>query len=148
MIIILAGLVVVEKLALVRALTAVYAGRGVRIIDNGARLALDADDWPAGVPVIRVESAAAIPAALAGAEVALVALDETTTPDDLSALTDQIYDTIPHSMVRIAALIDTRTCDCFPALRSALEEQADYVVRLPADLTAAARVIAQARDDE
>ena len=35
--------------------------------------------------------------------------------------------------VQIVALVDIRTCDCFPALREALEAYADRTIYLPLD---------------
>ena len=65
-------------------------------------------------------------------DVALLLVSETAWPDDLFTLLDEARQRIPALDVYSLALIDTRTCDCFPEFRVTLEAYADEVVSLPA----------------
>jgi hypothetical protein len=132
-IIVLAGLVTVEKHDLVVDLAAEFQARGesVTLIDNVARLSLDTARVPAGVTYQRltVDLTAHMGAVLdhSRAERVIVAAAETLHPESLFAA---LFD-IPAGRVDTVALIDTRTCDCFPNVRALLEDGADHTIYLP-----------------
>lgn len=133
---VLAGLVSVEKAemaaALARHLT--QAGQSVTIIDHSRRVPLAADA-AADVPVIRLtgDLQTGLLPLLAGLTSAVIILtvSETLAPDALFTLLDDVRQQRPDLDVRTAALIDSRTCDCFPHFRASLEAGSDVIVRLP-----------------
>lgn len=124
------GLVVQEKIDFVRD-RACYLheqGQRVQVLDNIARLSIDPDNLPC--PVQRINSplqASHINAHTAQADEILLAVSETAHPDGVFA-TLAWLDGVALTTV---ALIDTRTCDCFPHVRDTLESLADVVVNLP-----------------
>jgi hypothetical protein len=63
-------------------------------------------------------------------------------PDALFILLDQLRDDDPALELSTLALLDTRTCDCFPNLRVTLEAYADYSVYLPVDTDELLEVLA------
>lgn len=133
--IVLAGLVSVEKTALATQLAQhfIQAGQSVLLIDNVSRVPL-AEAGP--VPVVRITGDlrdGLLPAlAETSAQVVLLAASETIQPDDLSVLLDDVKRQHPALAVQFVALVDTRTCDCFPQFRISLESYADAVINLPA----------------
>lgn len=135
--IVLAGLVSVEKIELAVELGQylVDTGSTVTIIDNVRRLAVD-EFGLNSTALIRLggELRDSLLSALEAAttDVALLAVAETMPPDDLFLLLHDLRDSLPGLEIQTLALIDTRTCDCFPQLRVSLEEGADVVVNLPA----------------
>ena len=126
--IVIAGLVSVEKHELALDLARYYStqGHSVALVDNIARLRLPDDQLPADVALQRIEgtlTAAAI--TLLDADMVIIAASEMAEPESLfTALLD-----LPN--VQILALIDTRTCDCFPNVRESLELHVDAVLNLP-----------------
>jgi hypothetical protein len=52
-------------------------------------------------------------------------------PDALFVLLDELREQNPALEITTLALLDTRTCDCFPHLLVSLEEYADAAVYLP-----------------
>jgi hypothetical protein len=129
--IVLTGLVLVEKINLTIDLARHFqqAGRTVTVLDNVSRLPIA---WDRFEPVVRLDDLQRdLQPALAqvASEVALLAVSETVPPDDLLLLLDDL----PEVNVQIIALIDTRTCDCFPQLRVILEDHADVVIHLPVE---------------
>ena len=128
----LTGLVTVEKIDLTRQLAAHFAATGERVavLDNISRLHIDPNDLPAAVSYQRINRPLDFTADLShlGADRVLLALSETAEPNHtFTALLD-----LPSGVdVTTLALIDTRTCDCFPAMRATLEDYADLTVNLP-----------------
>jgi hypothetical protein len=142
----LLGLVIVEKMELTAILAAqlVESGQRVAVIDNLSRLTLDpaqlsgaaytrlADDLETILPPLLDDLEA---------DVLLLAVSETTPPDDSFVLLDRLREIRPGLETQTLALIDTRTCDCFPQTRIALEASADVVVNLPAEFEAVLEVL-------
>ncbi len=134
----LMGLVVVEKIEMLEVLAQAAKTRVV-VIDQMRRLHAD----PArlsGADYIRLEGdlAAELPPLLDDLEtdLLLLAVSETTPPDETFVLLDQVHEAHPDLEMHTLALVDTRTCDCFPQTRQSLEASADTVVNLPADFDA------------
>ena len=129
-IIALAGLAAGEKseLALDLARHFSEAGRRVHLIDNMQHMTIPTDRLPPAVTYQRIHDlgAATTAATEAGADVMLLAVAEQAAPDELFALLDT-----GAVDVRVLAIVDDRTCDCFPTLRQTLEDHADAVLRPP-----------------
>ena len=140
----LMGLVVVEKIEMLEALAQAAASRVV-VIDQTRRLHAD----PArlsGAEYIRLgdDLAAELPPLLDDleADLLLLAVSETTPPDETFVLLDSLSASHPDLEIQTLALVDTRTCDCFPQTRQSLEASADTVVNLPADVEAILEALA------
>ena len=133
----LAGLVSVEKIELAAALTQRFGqeGKTVTVIDDLRRMPAD-DARFDGAARVRLSGdlrESLLPGlAEITSDVALLLVSETAWPDDLFTLLDEARQRIPALDVYSLALIDTRTCDCFPEFRVTLEAYADEVVSLPA----------------
>lgn len=86
-----------------------------------------------GKTVTQVESSADLAAVVAAAntDVVLLSVAETMHPDALMLLLDGLHDVRPDLDIRQIALIDDRTCDCFPHVRELLEDYADMTLRYP-----------------
>ncbi|HLV36492.1 MAG TPA: hypothetical protein VKY59_15305 [Spirillospora sp.] len=144
--IVLAGLVSIEKIELAVALAQHFmqTGQSVTVIDNVRRLPLDNSQLD-DVVAVRIDGAlgAQLIPALSGLpdDVVILAASETISPDDLSLLLDDARQQIPGLDVQMLALIDTRTCDCFPQFRVSLEAYADRVVNLPAAINEVVEVL-------
>jgi hypothetical protein len=136
-VIVLAGLVSVEKieLAAVLAKRLIDAGQTVTVIDHQSRMPLH-DVRFDGTLRARIDGDlqdGLLPALTdAVSDAVLLLVSETVPPDDLFTLLDDARRAAPALDVYTLALIDTRTCDCFPEFRVTLEAYADEVVRLPA----------------
>ena len=132
----LTGLVTVEKITLALDLARQHAdaGRTVTVIDNVHQLAVDGAGLM-GIEVIRLEGDLRddLWTVIEGvtSDVIVLAVSETMPPDDLLLLLADVRDALPQIEITTLALIDTRTCDCFPQLRAQLEDYADVVVNLP-----------------
>lgn len=129
----LTGLVSVEKIQLTLWLAKRLhaAGQRVALLDNLARLRLDPVP---GVPARLIRHAGAL-SGLAGmllplvpdTDVVLVAVAEDADPEQLFATLSEL----PAPLHTLAvAILDLRTCDCFPGLRLLLEAHADLVINL------------------
>jgi hypothetical protein len=137
--ILLTGLVAVEKrdLALELALHYGADGLAVTLVDNIARMPID-PEFTGGETLVRVDGdithflADMLPDALI--DVVIAAVSETMPPDTLFAAVEQLQSMVPAVEVQTIALIDMRTCDCFPTLRETLERHANTVVMLPYEL--------------
>lgn len=68
------------------------------------------------------------------ADVTIIALSEQAHPEKLFVALDQLREQFPASDFHALAMIDTRTCDCFPNVRQALEMYADASIMLPYEL--------------
>jgi len=134
--IVLTGLVAVEKGELALELADYFSQQGlsVTVLDNIARLPLKQPS----VPLRRVggDIVAQLPYLLADIEsdIVLLAVSEQVQPDSLSVALDSLYNQFDTIVIKTLALIDLRTCDCFPAMRERLEANADVVVMLPYNL--------------
>ncbi len=137
--IVLTGLVAVEKLHLAAELADHYTATGdtVTIIDNVSRLTFEAVQ-SATVDVVRLEGdlSGQLLSMLRETRSSLVVLtvSETTPPDKLFLLLDDMQTHRPDLDVQTLALVDTRTCDCFPVVRETLEDYADATFHLPVTL--------------
>lgn len=137
--IVLTGLVVVEKatLALELAQYHHHEGRTTHIIDNMVRLPIAAEHATGDdITITRLQGDLThyLHDALdhIDAHTVILAVAETAHPDALFTLLDDVQyrrDDVQH--MRTLALVDTRTCDCFPHVRDALETYADAVIMLP-----------------
>jgi hypothetical protein len=124
------GLVVQEKIDYVRdrARYLHQQGQRVQVLDNVARLTMTPDDLPCGVQRINGAIQAQHIDAYAGkTDEILLAVSETTHPDEVFG----VLAWLDGVRLQTVALIDTRTCDCFPHVRRKLESLADVVVNLP-----------------
>jgi hypothetical protein len=142
--IVFAGLASFEKAHLVAEVAESLAADGsdVVIIDNSDR------HWPAATQdfdTIRMTgplSAGMFEAiARVDAEYVLLIVAESTTPDALIDAVEMIRDHRISVYVRLLALVDDRTCDCFPALREQLEANADVTLRSPYRLEEALKAL-------
>jgi hypothetical protein len=137
--IMLSGLVTVEKIDLAVELAEHYTKQrqSVTVIDNGQRLSIHERDLDAA-SFIRLEddlSESLLPALDSiTSDVTVLVATETAQPDALFTLLDEVRQARPELEVQTLALIDTRTCDCFPQFRLALEDYADVTVNLPAEV--------------
>jgi hypothetical protein len=126
----LAGLVSVEKIQLTIELAKHFTSeeKTVAIVDNVSRLQIEAD-----VPLYRVETLNELNTRLRTIkeQIVLFAVSETVSPE---ALLDTL-DELTGIDITTLAMIDTRTCDCFPNLRVAFEDYADLVVNVPYELS-------------
>lgn len=132
----LAGLVSVEKTELAVMLAQYFVRRGqtVTLIDNVSRTPMPPVE---AVQQVRIEDDPA-PSLLSTLEnltsdVVIFAASETVPPDALFLLLDDVQQQLPALAVQTLALIDTRTCDCFPQFRVSLESYADGVINLPVE---------------
>jgi hypothetical protein len=135
---VLTGLVSVEKTEIAAHLAQQYAEQGQRVtvLDNIARVPMEADSFAQPPMRITGDISRLLPQVLdhVASDVVILAASEAVNPDDLFVALDALHDTHPHIDVRTIALIDTRTCDCFPQIRERLEMYADQVLNLPLDV--------------
>ena len=134
-VIVLTGLVSIEKGQLARELAKHFLkNKSVTIIDNIARISIEKLD---GVLIKRYEEniTKQLPEILhsASADIAIVALSEQAHPEKLFIALDDLQEQSEWEIYTLA-LIDTRTCDCFPNVREALELYADVSVMMPYEL--------------
>ncbi|MBZ0293248.1 MAG: hypothetical protein K8L99_11845 [Anaerolineae bacterium] len=135
--VVLTGLVAVEKLQLAADLARHYvaAGETVAILDHVSRLPLSQSTLPTVVTSVRLEGDLSLTLAQhlreINREVVILAVSETVPPDALFVLLDRLSAEVPELEVQTLALVDTRTCDCFPTMREALEAYADVTLYLP-----------------
>jgi hypothetical protein len=133
--IVLTGLVAVEKMQLAEELATHFEKQAakVHIIDNIARLSMKHDDF--NVPVQRIVGDITIGLKDVlnnlDADIVLLAASEQVHPDDLFTSLDALSDILLEIDIRTLALLDLRTCDCFPNLREALEQYADESIFIP-----------------
>lgn len=143
-VIILAGLVSAEKIELTRELAQYFADKNsVAVIDNIARMPVDKIEK--SIPVRRIEDNA-IPELVnilqeTVADFAIVALSEQAHPEKLFIALDDLREQQSDWEIYSLALIDTRTCDCFPNVREALEMYADVSVMIPYQLEEIVRYV-------
>lgn len=132
--IVLTGLVVIEKMQLAKELARHFEkqGKNVLILDNIARLAMKHDNSHVAIQRIVGDITVALKDTLHNldADIALLAVSEQVYPDNLFATLDDLSDTLGIKILTLA-LIDLRTCDCFPTVRETLEQYADVSILLP-----------------
>ena len=133
---VLTGLVAVEKGHLAVELAQHFSQQewSVIVLDNIERIPLNTPE----VTVKRVEGDI-LPfltdiVAEIDQDVVVLAVSEQTHPDALAVALDSIYHQFDTIAIATLALIDLRTCDCFPHVRERLEAHADVVIMLPYDL--------------
>ncbi|GAB5490782.1 MAG: hypothetical protein Phog2KO_09970 [Phototrophicaceae bacterium] len=136
-VIVLTGLVSIEKAQLTRDLATYFTDeKSVVVIDNIARLALE--DSPETVTVKRYSEdiSKKLGAILQEnpSDIAIVALSEQAHPEKLFIELDDLQEQRDDWQIYTLALIDTRTCDCFPNVREALELYADISIMMPYSL--------------
>lgn len=131
--IVLAGLPIIEKMTLAVSLANALHQRGqtVTVLDNIARIPLDASQLNPATTVMRVtvDLTQYLNTTLANVQTdtVILALSENAHPE---ALFDAL-DCVKGYQTRLFALIDERTIDCFPQLRHLLEAHADVSFHLP-----------------
>lgn len=136
-VIVLTGLVSIEKAQLTGELANHFkADLTVAIIDNITRTAINfADD---SLPVKRIEGDLIADLSQTvhniTADVTIIAVSEQAHPEKLFVAIDDLREQQPDWEIYSLALIDTRTCDCFPNVREALELYADATVMIPYQL--------------
>ncbi len=132
---VLTGLVSVEKAAAAAYLAKHYAEQGQRVtvLDNVARIPMDVTLFAQAPQRITGDISRVLPQVLdhVQGDVVILAVSEAANPDDVYVALDALKETHPHIAVKTIALIDTRTCDCFPQIRERLELYADHIVNLP-----------------
>lgn len=132
----LTGLVSIEKRDLTLELAQHYrdTGQRVAIVDNIARLPID-PELTGGETLLRVEGDITpnLAALLenSSADIVILAVSERMHPETWLAALDNLREIRPDIEAQTTALIDLRTCDCFPNVRELLERYADKVVMLP-----------------
>lgn len=133
--IVLMGLVSVEKHEAAQMLAQHYneQGQTVALLDNVARLPLTVNAMPESAQRLDGDALTQLPHVLARSEadVVILALSERAEPAASFVALDALYDHVVDLNLQILALIDTRTCDCFPNVRESLELHADAVLNLP-----------------
>jgi hypothetical protein len=67
-------------------------------------------------------------------DVILLVVSESTHPESLMMALAHLQHLLPELTIRSVALVDDRTCDCFPHLRSMLEDSADITLHAPFDV--------------
>jgi hypothetical protein len=134
----LAGLPAYEKAELATRLVQMLSAAGQRItlIDNGTRPVAP----PPDVTVERI-AGGCVCCSLAGqlyramtgidADVVVLIASESAQPDMLRLTLENLRDSQPGLELRLVALVDDRTCDCFPHVRQMLEEAADQALYPP-----------------
>ncbi len=130
-VIVLTGLVSIEKAQLARDLANHFSDKRVTIIDNIARLPIDPID-DAQIKRYEEDITKQLPEILhkVPADIAIVAISEQVHPEKLFIALDDLQEQSDWQIYTLA-LIDTRTCDCFPNVREALELYADISVMMP-----------------
>lgn len=131
----LAGLTPVEKRQLALDLAAHHeaVGRSCAILDSGQRLPVADQTSEFVVRALPDPADLSATANALDADCILWISSEQLSPDGLLLALDELSSD-PGWKVRSVALIDTRTCDCFPQVRHALEAAADTVIMLPCTL--------------
>lgn len=146
-IIVLAGLVSIEKHQLAIELAHHYEAHGqtVSLLDHVARLALDSEALAPTIQLTRhISTDMADVIAWASAQITnatspqtlIVALNEQIHPEAIFMALHEIAQHNPALHTHLIAMIDLRTCDCFPNVRQLLETYADSIVMMPYDLDA------------
>lgn len=136
----LTGLVVEEKNQLATELVQELVQRGSRValIDNGARLLVDRASLPEHTEYIRLDGDVTQYLGMTldqlEADQVVLVVSETANPDSLFIALDRLQDTHPQVQIHSFALVDTRTCDCFPFIREKLEMYANTVLMMPVSL--------------
>lgn len=131
-VIVLTGLVSIEKAQLARDLASYFSSdKSITIIDNIARLPIDDSD-NAQIKRYEEDITKQLPEILhrVPADIVIVAISEQTHPEKLFIALDDLQEQSDWQIYTLA-LIDKRTCDCFPNVREALELYADISVMMP-----------------
>lgn len=133
--IVLTGLVSVEKIELAKDLSRFFKQQDIKvaILDNIARLQMNPQEFDAPVQRISGDMTMELEQILSqiDSDVVILALSEQTHPDNFFITIDSLSDTIEEIDVFTLALFDLRTCDCFPNLRETLEQYANVSIYLP-----------------
>jgi hypothetical protein len=112
------------------------SGQRVTLIDNGTRPV----EPLSGVTVQRIAGgcvccslAGQLYRVMAGIDqgVAVLIASESAQPEALRLILENLRDGQPGLEFRLLALVDDRTCDCFPHVRQMLEDAADDVLYPP-----------------
>lgn len=111
------------------------SGQRVGIIDNGDHSAI-----PTGQDVLTCRLIGGFDEHLYNkiqgmdCDVVLLVVSESTHPESLMMVLAHLQHLLPELTIKLVALIDDRTCDCFPHLRSMLEDSADITLHAPFDV--------------
>ena len=73
-------------------------------------------------------------------DILLVIAAESAHPETIIDALDILQAAQPDSSSKLIALIDNRTCDCFPHLREMLEATADLTLRAPFSINEALKI--------
>lgn len=138
-IIVLTGLVSVEKVQLTSELASTFAEtQRVTVIDNMTRLAVDDDTLPDTISLVqhKGDDMRTLHDVILQNQndILIAAVSEQAHPEKLFVQIERLRDQLPHTDIYALAMIDTRTCDCFPNVRSALEMYADATLMMPYSL--------------
>ncbi|MDQ7026893.1 MAG: hypothetical protein Q9P44_15195 [Anaerolineae bacterium] len=134
--IVLTGLATIEKGALASDLADYFLQHGetVMVVDNITRQPIK----NLSVPPYRItgDIVTQLTDVLStiASDIVLLAISEQVHPDKLWIALDNLTTQFDTIEIQTLALIDTRTCDCFPNVRESLESYADTVVMLPYNL--------------
>mgnify|MGYP000583497064 CR=1 FL=1 len=136
-VIVLTGLVSIEKARLTTELTDYFKDDAtVAIIDNIARTAIEIEDKSLQIERVEGDVISELSQVVhqINADVIIIAVSEQAHPEKLFVAIDDLREQQPEWDIYSLALIDTRTCDCFPNVREALELYADATVMIPYQL--------------
>ncbi|MGJ3237414.1 MAG: hypothetical protein ACFE0Q_01785 [Anaerolineae bacterium] len=137
-VIVLTGLVSIEKGQLAHQLAGHFsASERVVLLNNSmAQLSAPAERQ---IPVHALPDLASLVPTLHTladqTDCVIVALSEQAHPEQLFVALDDLREQHDDWQVYSLALIDTRTCDCFPHVREALELYADASIMMPYQLS-------------
>lgn len=136
-VIVLTGLVSIEKAQLTHDLATYFRNdKHVTIIDNIARQAIDDSSEAVKIKRYSDDISKKLGDVLqeTPSEVVILALSEQAHPEKIFIALDDLQEQRDDWQIYILALIDTRTCDCFPNVREALELYADVSIMMPYNL--------------
>lgn len=135
---VLMGLLSIEKMQLAGELAWHFHERGqsVTVLDNIARLAIDSETLPVLPQRLAGDALSKLLDAIAQADsdVVIVALSERAEPAATFVALDGLTERVQGLQMHTIAMIDLRTCDCFPHVREALEMHADISLLMPYSL--------------
>lgn len=132
----LTGLTSISKAKIAQEMAEFYSGRGpsVYVLDNTDQIQVTKTE---GSVYIRLEGQALADRVmnllddLPQDAIVIFNVAESTPPDTLYSRLDAIQEGLDGVEVRMIAVIDDHTCDCFPNVRSMLEDYADVSIRPP-----------------
>lgn len=129
----LVGLVTTEKISFAEDLRAYYVQQSipVKILAPHSSIFDDAPPDTVGYRAGAFEATLRHSIEDTPPEVLIAIVDEQIFPDDLIFELENLRIEKENLDIQTIALIDSRTCDCFPHVRQQFESYADYVIQLP-----------------